>query len=168
MRAGVWRHAGWISVVTLVLIAVPLSGKPPLLPTRLRENTRDSSHDALSVLWSLLDGAAEKAYNEQAYRDAAGSSVLSYLIASGLEDSEKSFTSAQRITFCYHFLGDTEPALIAYRLVLNSSITGVVTKLTAEPDDPWFPKLNTDQRVVRTLMNLRVLCVNVRNLNTAR
>ncbi len=168
MRAGVWRHAGWISVVTLVLIAVPLSGKPPLLPTRLRENTRDSSHDALSVLWSLLDGAADKAYNEQAYRDAAGSSVLSYLIASGLEDSEKSFTSAQRIAFCYHFLGDTEPALSAYRLVLNSSIPGVVVKLTAEQDDPGLAKLDTDQRVVRTLMNLGVLCVNARKLDTAQ
>ena len=149
------------------MIAFSSVAKPSLLARRPHENTPNDTARSLADLWRVFDGTAEKAYAEQAFRDSTGISLLSYLVGSALEDYGKSFTSAQRLAFCYHFLGDTEPALTAYRLTLSCAIPNVAVGFTAEKDDPKLAELDVEQRAVRTLMNLGVLCVNARKLDSA-
>lgn len=167
MRLGVRCSTLCISLIAVVSVAPAISAKLPLRSGRFSVNTPNHAQDGLGDFWRLFDAIAEKAYTEQEYRDSAGICLLSYLVGSALEDYEKSYTSVQRLAFCYHFLGDTEPALRAYRLALACAIPGVLVRLTAQKDDPGLAKLDIDQRVVRTLMNLGVLCVNARKLDSA-
>jgi CHAT domain-containing protein len=167
MRLVVRRWAGSLGIVALVSLGSVAVAQPRLHPKPPVGTTAAANEAGLPDLWDLFDGIADKSYHEQAYRDAAGISVLSYLIAAALEDHEKTYSSAQRVAFCYHFLGDTEPALHAYWLALNCAIPNVPVRFTDEDDDPAVAKLDTQQRVVRTLMNLGVLCVNARKVDAA-
>ena len=168
MTSGRRLYATWITAFAWVFIPFQLSGKPPPLLAGMSENSQAVLRANMTDFWSLADTTAEKFYQEQAYRDSAGVSLFCYLIASVLPDDEKRFMSAQRMAFSYHFLGETEPALNAYRLALNCAVPGVPVEFAAQQDDPGLAKLDTDQRVIRTLMNLGVLCVNARKLDSAQ
>jgi hypothetical protein len=127
--------------------------------------TKGQSDKGLSSSWVILNAACEKAYQEQAYRDSAAIGLLAYLTASALEDHTKMFRSAQMTAFSYHFQGDTDSALAAYRLTLDCVIPGVPVSMFAEQDNPKLAGLDTDQNAAKTLMNVGVLCVNARKLD---
>jgi CHAT domain-containing protein len=175
MRFVARRDAVLVAVAALVFLPLSILARPPFIQSIHGQDIRDQKTASvtddvrmLNNLWTLFDAAADKTYQEQAYRDSAAISLLAYVVASGFEDWDKSFTTAQRMAFCYHFLGDTESALSAYRLALSVAIPGVLVKFTTEQDDPGLAKLDAGQRVVRTLMNIGVLCVNARKLDAAR
>jgi len=80
-------------------------------------------------LWRLFDAAANQAYQEQAYRDSAAICLVGYLIAEAVQDQGQMFRSARLMAFNYHFLGEADLALGAYRLTLDNVIPDVIVEL---------------------------------------
>jgi len=159
-------------MVGLAFGSLPLSGKVPFSPAAHREGDRSSlqttagSND-LAELWTLIDAAANKAYQEQAYRDSAAICLIGYLTATAGNDQAKMFRSAWLMAFSYHFQGEAELALSAYRLALDNVIPGLIVDLNSDEHDAQAAELDVDHGAAKTLLNIGVLCTNARKMDSA-
>jgi CHAT domain-containing protein/tetratricopeptide (TPR) repeat protein len=166
------RCCWWVVVFTVVFGYLPSSGKPPLLsgPRNGRVPTAQAAKPAaedLGGLWRLFDAAANQAYQEQAYRDSAAICLVGYLIAEGVRDQGQMFRSARLMAFNYHFLGEADLALGAYRLTLDNVIPDVIVELNDDGFDSRVADLDVDHSVAKTLLNVGVLCTNARKMDSA-
>src|SRR5260221_3574723 len=123
-----------VGAFTVVFGYLPSSGKVPLLSAARSEKIQTTRSAKLATedlggLWRLFDAAANQAYQEQAYRDSAAICLVGYLIAEGVQDQGQMFRSARLMAFNYHFLGEADLALGAYRLTLDNVIPDVSVEL---------------------------------------
>src|SRR5260370_9091774 len=153
------RCCWWGVAFAVVFGYSPSSGKVPLLSAARSEmapTTRSAKLAAEDVggLWRLIDAAANKAYQEQAYRDSAAICLVGYLTALGVQDQGQMFRSARLMAFNYHFLGEADLALGAYRLTLDSVILDVIVGLNDRSYDSQLPDLALDHSAANTLLNV--------------
>jgi CHAT domain-containing protein len=166
------RCCWWGVAFTLAFGYLPSSGKAPLLSAARSERvptTRSAKLAAEDVggLWRLIDAAANKAYQEQAYRDSAAICLIGYLTALSVQDQGQMFRSARLMAFNYHFLGEADLALGAYRLTLDNVIQGVIVGLNDDSYDSRLADLDVDHSAAKTLLNVGVLCTNARKMDSA-
>ncbi len=77
------------------------------------------------------------------------------------------FRSARLMAFNYHFLGEADLALGAYRLTLDSVIPDVIVGLNDDSYDSRLADLDVDHSAAKTLLNVGVLCTNARKMDSA-
>jgi CHAT domain-containing protein len=158
---------------TLAFGYLPSSGKGPLLSAARSERVFPTNRSAklaaedVGGLWRLIDAAANKAYQEQAYRDSAAICLIGYLTALGVQDQGQMFRSARLMAFNYHFLGEADLALGAYRLTLDNVIPDVIVGLNDDSYDSRLADLDVDHSAAKTLLNVGVLCTNARKMDSA-
>lgn len=165
-------RAKWVVVATLSLCCLVFAGKSQILKYKPRFGAQTSVPGAiagkdLTDLWKVLDTAADRAYQEQAYRDSAAVSLLAYLLATAIEDQEKIYRSAWLMAFGYHFQGDADLALGAYRLALDNVIPGQLVDLNSDENDTRIAHLDSEHFAAKTLLNVGVLCTNARKMDSA-
>jgi CHAT domain-containing protein len=166
------RCRWWVVAFTVVFGYSPSSGKVPLLSAARSEKVQTTRSAKLAAedvggLWRLIDAAANKAYREQAYRDSAAICLVGYLTALGVQDQGQMFRSARLMAFNYHFLGEADLALGAYRLTLDSVIPDVIVGLNDDSYDSRLADLDVDHSAAKTLLNVGVLCTNARKMDSA-
>src|SRR5260370_14753187 len=166
------RCRWWVVAFTVVFGYSPSSGKVPLLSAARSEMVQTTQSAKLAAgdvggLWRLIDAAAKTAYREQAYRDSAAICLVGYLTALGVQDQGQMFRSARLMAFKYHFLGEADLAVGAYRLTLDSVIPDVIVGLNDDSYDSRLADLDVDHSAVKTLLNVGVLCTNARKMDSA-
>jgi CHAT domain-containing protein len=166
------RCRWWVVAFTVVFGYLPSSGKVPLLSAARSEKVQTTRSAKLATedlggLWRLFDAAANQAYQEQAYRDSAAICLVGYLIAEGVQDQGQMFRSARLMAFNYHFLGEADLALGAYRLTLDNVIPDVIVELNDDSYDSRLAEFDVDHSAAKTLLNVGVLCTNARKMDSA-
>jgi CHAT domain-containing protein len=166
------RNAIFVAVAIVISLPLPAFAKPPLLWSGRGENNREevsaaAEANAFNGLWKLFDAAADKAYQEQSYRDSAVICLMGYLSAMAAEDQAEMYRSAWLMAFSYHFQGAADSALTAYRLALDHVIPGMLVSLDRDENDRRVAELDSDHLAAKTLLNVGVLCTNARKMDSA-
>ena len=171
MRSVSRRKAGRVLIAATLLLCLTLPGRSQVLKEspgyKVRSSELDVAARDTAGLWKVLDASADRAYQEQTYQDSAAVCLTAYLFASAIEDQEKMYRSAWMMAFSYHFQGNADLALAAYRLALDNVIPGHRVDLNDDGNDSRIADLDTGHFAAKTLLNVAVLCTNARKMDSA-